>query len=164
MAKLPVILGNLDVTVDNVSPDVISKVYFNHFLFCVCDSHHKQQRALKITNSAFVCHVYVLNDGICFAVLAVSLSRLVRLCHLLLHPCASLWGKWAWASVRDRGVRTLHRKVLAALHHLQQSSLLLPQTPQIRQPEVLCEGKTPTSSLCEVRTALHQQTLSFNLD
>lgn len=25
MAKLPVILGNLDVTIDNVAPDLISK-------------------------------------------------------------------------------------------------------------------------------------------
>lgn len=29
MAKLPVILGNLDVTVDSVAPDVISKAYFS---------------------------------------------------------------------------------------------------------------------------------------
>ncbi len=29
MAKLPVILGNLDVTVDNVAPDLISKAFLN---------------------------------------------------------------------------------------------------------------------------------------
>lgn len=33
MAKLPVILGNLDVTVDSVPPDVISKVYFHRVPF-----------------------------------------------------------------------------------------------------------------------------------
>lgn len=33
MAKLPVILGNLDVSVDSVPPDVISKVSFDRFLF-----------------------------------------------------------------------------------------------------------------------------------
>lgn len=77
---------------------------------------------------------------------SLTLSGLSRLRHFLLHPCASLWGRWTRASVRGRGVRPVHREVLASFHHLQQSPLRLPETPEIRQPEGLCEGKTPALS------------------
>ena len=81
MAKLPVILGNLDVTIDNVAPDLNSECSG----FCRLKNHKEEERHI---DPALMVH------GVCikiFCLLLLSLSLSPSLClPLPLSLCFSL--------------------------------------------------------------------------
>lgn len=87
MAKLPVLLGNLDVTIDSVAPDVTSKP--SKYLLSTSIYNRQTSTLNSVTPLLFpVC----------------------RLCHFLLHPREELWRQQArQCSPGGGGVRTLHR-------------------------------------------------------
>ena len=120
MAKLPVLLGNLDVTIDSVAPDVTSKP--SKYLLSTSIYNRQTSTLNPVTPLLFpVC----------------------RLCHFLLHPHEELRRQRArQRSPGGGGVCTLHRQVLPTIHHLQKPPLCVPETPQIRRTEILCKGET----------------------
>lgn len=130
MAKLPVILGNLDVTIDNVAPDLTSKA----FKFAPCGRHERWNAAPARDEIAHV---------VCRLVYLVSLplASVCRLCYLILHSCEAVRCQredqhLLWSG----GVRAVHSQMFSAFHHLQQSPLCLPEALEVRQPKVICKG------------------------
>lgn len=116
MAKLPVILGNLDVTIDNVAPDLTSET-----------------RSLpeRWEPSVFL-------QGCLFNLPPAPVHRL---CYLILHSCEAVWRRregqhLLWSG----GVCAVHSQMLSAFHHLQQSPLCLPKTLEVWQPKVIRKG------------------------
>lgn len=61
MAKLPVILGNLDVTIDNVAPDLISKL----FKFAACSQDERYTELVLIPDQT-VCSLFI--SPFCFCI------------------------------------------------------------------------------------------------
>lgn len=127
MAKLPVILGNLDVTIDNVAPDLTSKIW---------------SLPERWEPSVFP-------PGCLFNLPPAPVHRL---CYLILHSCEAVWRRregqhFLWSG----GVCAVHSQMLSAFHHLQQSPLCLPETLKVWQPKVICEGtrqEIPLTSFC----------------
>lgn len=130
MAKLPVILGNLDVTIDNVAPDLTSKT---------------RSVPERWEPSVFP-------QGCLFNLPSAPVHRL---CYLILHSCEAVWRRregqhLLWSG----GVCAVHSQMLSAFHHLQQSPLCLPETLEVWQSKVIREGirqripRTCSSSSC----------------
>lgn len=126
MAKLPVILGNLDVTIDSVAPDLTSKPLQTHSV--------QRWKLLLFRPDRPRCLQ---------AVYLVSLppASVYRLCYLILHSCEAVWcqredQRLLWSG----GVCAVHSQMFSAFHHLQQSPLRLPEALEVRQPKVVCKG------------------------
>ncbi len=131
MAKLPVILGNLDVTIDNVAPDLTSKASKS----ASCSQHEKWKLVLLKHIAPAVCEVVYL--------VSFPPASVHRLCYLILHSREVVWSHWEdqhlfWS----RGICAMHSQMFSAFHHLQQSPLCLPEALEVWQPKVICKGIT----------------------
>lgn len=141
MAKLPVILGNLDVTIDNVAPDLTSKPS----KFPPCTQYEKMKSAPAQTR-----WVTLSADGLFGFSHPLPPASVCRLCYLILHSCEAVWCEredqhLLWSG----GVCAMHSQMFSAFHNLQQSPLRLPEALEVRQPEVFCKG-TVTLKYCNM--------------
>lgn len=129
MAKLPIILGNLDVTIDNVAPDLTSKAS----IFAPCSRHERWKPFLLRPDwSRCLQAIYLVS---------FPLASVYRLCYLILHSCEALRCQredqhLLWSG----GVCAVHSQMFSAFHHLQQSPLYLPEALEVWQPKVVCKG------------------------
>lgn len=79
MAKLPVILGNLDVTIDNVAPDLTSKA--SKLTPCSQHERHESCYCLRADQSRCPLPVYLVS---------LPPASVYRLCYLILHSCEAI--------------------------------------------------------------------------